>query len=180
MYIYTHKVRFLVIYFAHVLCLFQVLSTVQQTRVHWILSWRKEAPWYNSLLLKFRNGMYSLVFTSETIIRRVQTSFGVNLKTVRRIQKDLDDSYRDYECRVVWQPHSNRSDKKRSPQFVGEIPVIIDNNPSKSINPIPINLGDSELLIRQIVHEDILYFSCKMRKDQFLSQSMKNEERARC
>ena len=52
---------------------------------------------------------------------------------------------------------------------------MIDNNPSKSITYI----GESEFLIRQVVHEDIHYFSYKMRKGQFLSQAVKDKRKDR-
>ena len=58
----------------HALCLFQVMSTVQQTRVSWALSWRKAAPWQNSQLQKFGiNMLYCLVFMLETSIRRFKS-----------------------------------------------------------------------------------------------------------
>ena len=45
---------------------------------------------------------------------------------------------------------------------------MIDNNPSKSIRSIVRDMGVSEFFISQVMHEDILYFSYKMRKGQFL------------
>ena len=51
---------------------------------------------------------------------------------------------------------------------------MIKNNPSKSIKSIAREIGVSKILIRQIVHEDIQYFSYKMREDQFLLQAMKD------
>ena len=44
----------------------------------------------------------------------------------------------------------------------------------KSIRSIARDLGAFEFLISQVVYEDIRYFSKKMRKDQFLSQAMKD------
>ena len=63
------------------------------------------------------------------------------------------------------------SDKKRTPKFVGETQAMVDNNLSKLIR----STGVSEFLIRQVVHEDICYFSYKM-KGQFLSQAMKDKK----
>ena len=45
--------------FAHALYLFQVLSTVQQTRVSWTLSARKAELKRNSLLQKFETAYYT-------------------------------------------------------------------------------------------------------------------------
>ena len=39
-------------------------------------------------------------------------------------------------------------------------------------------MGMSVFLIRQVVHEDIWYFSYKIRKGQFLSQAMKDKRKA--
>ena len=66
---------------------------------------------------------------------------------------------------------NDHSDEKITPKFIGWIQAMIDNNPSKSIRPIARNMKESELLIRQVVHEDIRYFSYKIRKSQFLSQA---------
>ena len=54
---------------------------------------------------------------------------------------------------------------------------MIDNDSSKSIRSIARNIGASEFLIRWVVHEDIQYFSYKMRKDNCLSQAMKNKRK---
>ena len=55
-------------------------------------------------------------------------------------------------------PHSNRSDKNSTPEFVREILATIDNDPCKSIKCIASDMGVSEFLIKQVVHEDIQYF----------------------
>ena len=62
--------------------------------------------------------------------------------------------------------HPARSDRKMTPEFVGEIKTMIDNDPSKSKKVIVIDTGVSEFLIRQTVHEDIRYLSYKMHKGQ--------------
>ena len=51
--------------------------------------------------------------------------------------------------------------------------------PNKSIRSIAKNMGVYEFLIGPVVHEDIHYFSNKMRKGQFLSQAMKNKRKYR-
>ena len=58
---------------------------------------------------------------------------------------------------------------------MGEIQDMIGNDPSKLISSIARDMGVSEFLIRQMVHEDVLYFSCNVRKDQFLSQAIKGK-----
>ena len=77
-------------------------------------------------------------------------------------------------------PHSDRSDKKRTPEFVAEIQAMIVNNPSKSISSITRDMGVYEFLIRQIVHKDIWYFKYKFRKWQFLSQAMMDKRKEYC
>ena len=49
-------------------------------------------------------------------------------------------------------PLSDRFDKKRSPEFVGEIQAIMENDPSMSIRSIARDMEVSEFLIRQIIH----------------------------
>ena len=48
--------------------------------------------------------------------------------------------------------------------FVGEIQAMIDNDPSRLINFFARDMGVCAFLIRQVVHEDIYYFSNKIRK----------------
>ena len=48
---------------------------------------------------------------------------------------------------------------KKTPKFVDEIQSIINNDPNKSIRPISRDMGKSKFLIRQVVHEDIRYYS---------------------
>ena len=78
---------------------------------------------------------------------------------------------------AAWKPHSDQSDKKRTPKFFGEIKTMINNDPSLSINSIARDIGMSEFLIRQVVHDNILYFSYKMRKYQFSSQAIKEKRK---
>ena len=54
---------------------------------------------------------------------------------------------------------------------------ILNKTNQQHINPIVRDMGVSEVLIRQVVHEDIWYFSYKIRKDQFLSRIMKNKKK---
>ena len=54
---------------------------------------------------------------------------------------------------------------------------MIDNDHRKSIRSIANEMGLSAFLIRQVVHEDIWYFSNKMRKGQLLSQSKKDKRK---
>ena len=67
--------------------------------------------------------------------------------------------------------------RKEYLNLFGEIKVIIDNNPSKSIRSLACDIGASEFHIRQLVHEDIRYFSYKIKKGQFLSQAMKDKRK---
>ena len=49
---------------------------------------------------------------------------------------------------------------------------MIDNDPNKSVRSLARDMGQSEFLIKQVVHEDNRHFSYKMRKGSFLSQAM--------
>ena len=60
----------------HAFWLYEVLSTVQQTRASWTTSVRKTAPWHNSLIQKFEKSMlYFLVFTPEDPLQKFQSVF---------------------------------------------------------------------------------------------------------
>ena len=78
---------------------------------------------------------------------------------------------------AIRKPHSDCSDEKRTPKFVGEIQVTIDNDSCKSISSIARDMGVFEFLTRQVVHEEIRYFSYKIRNDQFLSHGVKNNRK---
>ena len=67
---------------------------------------------------------------------KISQCLGVNLRTVQRIPKELDESSSDYEDTVVLKSHSDRPDKKRNPEFVGEIHTMIPNDPSESVQSI--------------------------------------------
>ena len=69
------------------------------------------------------------------------------------------------------------SDKKRTTEFVGEIHIMIDNDPNKSVRSITKDMGESEFLIRQVVHKDRWYFSYKIRKGQILSKVVKDKKK---
>ena len=77
---------------------------------------------------------------------------------------------RRYSCSEAPPDHS---DKKRTPEFLGETQAIIVNDLKKQINSIARDKGASEFLIRQLVHKDIRYLSYKMRKCQFFAQAMR-------
>ena len=86
---------------------------------------------------------------------KISECLGINRRTVQRIRKELEESNGDYEGTAARKLPSNRSDKKRTPEFVGEIQTMIGNDPSKSIRSIARDMGVSEFLIRQVVHKDI-------------------------
>ena len=65
---------------------------------------------------------------------------------------------------------------------MAKIKAMNKNDPSKSIRSIAMNMGVSEFLIRQVVQEDIQYFSYKMRNGQFFFTigHEDQEERSHC
>ena len=86
---------------------------------------------------------------------------------MQKIPKQLNKSNGDYKGTAAQKLPSNRSDKKRIPKFIGEILVMIHNDPNKSIRSIAKDMRISEFLISQIVHEEIQYFSNQMREGRF-------------
>ena len=75
---------FWIINFARALCLFQILSSMLQTCVIWVLSVRKAVPLSNLLLQKFGNSiLYWFAFTDEALIGRFPSAL------VQRIQKGM-------------------------------------------------------------------------------------------
>ena len=88
----------------------------------------------------------------------------------------LDKSHGGYEVTVARKPHSIHSDQNRTPKFVGEILAMINNNPSKSFRSIAVNMGVSKFLIRQVVHEEIQYFSYKMWKEPIFITDLEGQQ----
>ena len=94
-----------IINFTHALHLFQVLSTVQQTKVSWPLSVRKVAQWWNSHLQIFGNGMlYYLGFTAEAPVWRFQN---VWVSIWRQIHIHIEENQTPscpvgWGCRIHW------------------------------------------------------------------------------
>ena len=63
------------------------------------------------------------------------------------------------EIMKVWQLWSLTYSEKKRTEFVGDIQAMIDYNPSRSIRFIAQGMEVTKFLIRQVVHEDIWYFS---------------------
>ena len=82
--------------------------------------------WYAVLL-----GIYVGSFNMK-----ISEGLVVNLRTEAKIWKELDEFNRDYEGMVIWKPHFDCSEKKRTAEFVGETQAMIVNDPSKSIRSI--------------------------------------------
>ena len=62
---------------------------------------------------------------------------------VQKIRKELDEFNGDNECTAIQKPQSDRTDKKRTPEFVGQIQAMINNDPSKSVSFIARDMGVS-------------------------------------
>ena len=123
------------------LCLFQVLSTVQQTRVSLALSVIKAALWCSSFFQKFG---ISKAFKPEAPTLRfhsVWISIWCQCRGFRKSCKSPMLIMKVQQLRIL----TNHSDKKRS-EFLGKI--LIDNNPSKSIRSIARDMEVFEFLIR--------------------------------
>ena len=83
-----------------------------------------------------------------------------NLKTVQWIQTELDDSDGDYEGLATWKPHFDRYDWKRTPEFVGEIQVMIVNDPSKSIRSSTKGIGVTDFQAASAWRQSFWIKSC--------------------
>ena len=68
--------------------------------------------------------------------KHISECFCLILMTVQRIRKKFGESNGDYECTAARETDAACSDKKRTPEFVGEIKTMIDNDPSKSMRVI--------------------------------------------
>ena len=68
-------------------------------------------------------------------------------------------------------------DMKRTCKVVGEIWIMNYDDPDKLVMSVARNMGVSAFLIRLVVHEEIRYLSCKIRKGQFLSWVMKDKRK---
>ncbi|XP_052826517.1 uncharacterized protein LOC128248714 [Octopus bimaculoides] len=90
---------------------------------------------------------------------------------VEEIRKELENLRFNYEVTAERKTHDRQSDAIRTP---AEIQEIINNDLSKSMHAIALG-GVNKKLIRLVVHEDICYFSYKMRKEQFLSKAMQEK-----
>ena len=60
------------------------------------------------------------------------TDLRLTPKTMQNLWKELDESNGDYEGTAAWKSHSDRPDKKRTPEFVAEIQAMIDNDSFKA------------------------------------------------
>ena len=139
--------------------MFQDLSTLIQI----FSSWFNWPPWCYSLFYKFENGMlYNMTFTLKAPIRRfLSVWFSVLGK------------YRRFKGTAAQKPHYDRSHRKRTPEFLNEIQIMIDIDPYESIRSIARDMRVSEFLIRLILHKDMRCFLYKMRKGKKLSYAMK-------
>ena len=100
---------------------------------------------------------------------KISECLDVNLRTEQSSRKELDESNGNDEGMAARKPYSDRPDKKRIPEFVGEIQAMINNNPSKSVRSIARDMEVSEFLIALVINESIRYFSYNMRKGQGMS-----------
>ena len=112
-------------------------------------------------------------------MRRLQSvSVSIN-RTVQRFWKELDVSNGDYDSTVAREPHFDRSDEKRTPEFVVDIKAMIDNDLSELSDLYLWAWENLNFLIKQVVLEEIRYFSFKMRNGQFSSKAMKDTRKDR-
>ena len=168
-YIYIYRMQWIIVnilnYWFCMCTLFQFLSTVHQTCVSWALSVKKQ---HYDAIHSSRKLETTCCTTWHSNEKFHHENLGVNIKTVQRIWKKLNESNGDYEGATAWKLYSDCSDKK-TPEFLDKIQTLIEHDTSKWIRSITRNMKESEFLIRQVVQENIQYFSYKMGKNQFLS-----------
>ena len=75
---------------------------------------------------------------------KISQCFGVNLKTVQRIWKELNKSNGDTEGTAALKTRTDRSSKKRTVKLVGQNQA---NDLSKSIRSIARDIGMFQFLI---------------------------------
>ena len=79
---------------------------------------------------KFGHDMlYYLVFVPEAPIRTFQSVY-VSIWRLQIIRKEFGESNGDYEGTAARETHSALSDEKRTPEFVGKVKTMTDNDPS--------------------------------------------------
>ena len=95
---------------------FRFYPPVQQTSVSCVLSSRKTAPCRNSLFqISWRQHALLLDSHEGSSNLKISQCLDVILKAMQKIRKDLDVSNSDYEGTEAPKPHSDCSDKKRTP-----------------------------------------------------------------
>ena len=137
------------------LCLVQVLFTLQQTKFCWVLSVRKEALWRNLLFQKLGNcKLFYATLTLETTIQRfpsVEVSIWGQCKGFKKSWMN------PMGITKVWQFRSLTLIfliRKELVNFVDVIQAVINNDHSISVRSKAWNKAVFEFLIRQLEHED--------------------------
>ena len=153
---------------------------MQQTRITWAL-WGRQ---YHDTILSSRN-LKTTCCTAWYSHQKLQckdfTMFGYQSEDSAKDSKRVGQDHwrQDSSAASLWSFWSKKKKKKKksTAEFVCKIQAMIYNDHSKSIKSIAKNQEMSKFLIGQIVHEDIWYFSHKMRKVQFLSRAIKDKRK---
>ena len=122
------------IHFLHTLSWFQVVYTVQRTRVGWTLRKKTNKKqhhdkipfpeiWKRHTVLVIKNG---------STYTKISQCLVINLRIEQRIQKDLDESYANDDDTTARKLQMIVLIKK-TPEFVSVIQASIGKNPSQSI-----------------------------------------------
>ena len=89
----------------------------------------KAVPWGNKHLQKFGIGMlYCMTVTADDSNENF-TRFGSHSEAVQNFRKELYEFIRDCEGIAAWELQSDRLDKKKTFEIVGEIHPMIDKVP---------------------------------------------------
>ena len=123
-----------------------------------------------SSYVRIRDVALKICQSRWTIGRSGERGSGISVLAARH-----DDN--NDEGAVSQTPRPYRSSEKITLEFVSDIQIMIDNDPSEAIKFISRDMWVFEFLISLKVHEDICYFSCKTGKGHFLSQVMKDKRK---
>ena len=110
--------------------------------------------------------LYFLAFTTVTPVPNFCVCGSIWEKC-----RGFGESNSNFKGSAAKKPFSYQSFEKRTLEFVARIQAMINNNPSESGKSIARYIGVSELLTRQILHEDIRYFSYKTALQSFSTNS---------
>jgi hypothetical protein len=99
----------------------------------------------------------------------IARSLKVARSFVRKVRKEVNENNGDELATIMRKQHCQCSDSLRTPKFVRRAHGMIDENPGKSMRNLAKDLQVSEGTIRNVLHQDLGYKSCVLKRIQFMS-----------